>query len=101
MKEIFSEQEAMEIIDRYFAVNPYPASVLEVIETMPMLNFEPHLRAPKSKLNRTARYVDIRSTPKVNRNSPCSCGSGKKYKNCCINEPKPKEVPEPPVAESE
>jgi preprotein translocase subunit SecA len=25
----------------------------------------------------------IRSTPKVGRNSPCPCGSGKKYKQCC------------------
>lgn len=25
---------------------------------------------------------------KVNRNDPCPCGSGKKYKNCCINKPK-------------
>jgi len=24
-----------------------------------------------------------RSTPKVGRNNPCPCGSGKKYKNCC------------------
>ncbi|PYL23155.1 MAG: preprotein translocase subunit SecA [Verrucomicrobia bacterium] len=24
-----------------------------------------------------------RSTPKVGRNEPCPCGSGKKYKNCC------------------
>lgn len=24
-----------------------------------------------------------RETPKVGRNDPCSCGSGKKYKNCC------------------
>ena len=24
-----------------------------------------------------------RSTPKVGRNDPCPCGSGKKYKNCC------------------
>ncbi len=24
-----------------------------------------------------------RSTPKISRNSPCPCGSGKKYKNCC------------------
>jgi preprotein translocase subunit SecA len=24
-----------------------------------------------------------RSTPKVGRNSPCPCGSGKKYKQCC------------------
>ena len=22
-------------------------------------------------------------TPKVGRNDPCPCGSGKKYKNCC------------------
>ncbi len=25
----------------------------------------------------------VRSTPKVGRNDPCPCGSGKKYKNCC------------------
>ena len=23
-------------------------------------------------------------TPKIGRNDPCSCGSGKKYKNCCL-----------------
>ncbi len=23
--------------------------------------------------------------PKVGRNDPCPCGSGKKYKKCCIN----------------
>jgi len=27
---------------------------------------------------------------KISRNGPCPCGSGKKYKNCCIN----KELPE-------
>ena len=25
----------------------------------------------------------LRSSPKVGRNDPCTCGSGKKYKNCC------------------
>jgi preprotein translocase subunit SecA len=25
----------------------------------------------------------VRSGPKVGRNDPCPCGSGKKYKNCC------------------
>jgi preprotein translocase subunit SecA len=30
----------------------------------------------------TAKPV-IRSAPKVGRNSPCPCGSGKKYKQCC------------------
>jgi uncharacterized protein YecA (UPF0149 family) len=24
-----------------------------------------------------------RPTPKVGRNNPCPCGSGKKYKHCC------------------
>ena len=24
-----------------------------------------------------------RATPKVGRNDPCPCGSGKKYKKCC------------------
>jgi preprotein translocase subunit SecA len=26
-----------------------------------------------------------RSGPKVGRNDPCPCGSGKKYKKCCIS----------------
>ena len=25
----------------------------------------------------------VRESPKVNRNDPCPCGSGKKYKKCC------------------
>ena len=25
----------------------------------------------------------VNSNPKVGRNDPCPCGSGKKYKNCC------------------
>jgi preprotein translocase subunit SecA len=26
--------------------------------------------------------------PKVGRNDPCPCGSGKKYKNCCMRKDK-------------
>ena len=26
----------------------------------------------------------VRETPKVGRNDPCPCGSGKKYKKCCL-----------------
>ena len=26
----------------------------------------------------------VRSRPKVGRNEPCPCGSGKKYKKCCL-----------------
>jgi len=27
--------------------------------------------------------LEIRESPKISRNSPCPCGSGKKYKKCC------------------
>ncbi len=27
----------------------------------------------------------IRTLPKIQRNDPCMCGSGKKYKKCCLN----------------
>ena len=28
-----------------------------------------------------------RSTPKIGRNDPCPCGSGRKWKKCCMNKP--------------
>ena len=28
-------------------------------------------------------FVRPRSVPKVGRNAPCPCGSGRKYKRCC------------------
>jgi preprotein translocase subunit SecA len=33
-------------------------------------------RKPKQK---------VKSTPKIGRNEPCPCGSGKKYKHCCLS----------------
>ncbi len=30
-----------------------------------------------------AGAVPVRTAPKVGRNDPCSCGSGRKYKKCC------------------
>ena len=27
---------------------------------------------------------DVRTYPKIRRNELCDCGSGKKYKNCCM-----------------
>ena len=32
-----------------------------------------------------ARATGVRTTPKTGRNAPCPCGSGKKYKKCCMN----------------
>ena len=32
--------------------------------------------------------VTVHTGPKVGRNDPCPCGSGKKYKKCCLNSQK-------------
>ena len=31
------------------------------------------------------RKPSIRENKKIGRNDPCPCGSGKKFKNCCMN----------------
>ncbi len=42
------------------------------------------IRPDASKDDRTQRPAPVyRETPKVGRNDPCPCGSGKKYKKCC------------------
>jgi len=32
----------------------------------------------------------VRTSKKIGRNEPCFCGSGKKFKKCCINKEKRK-----------
>ena len=38
--------------------------------------------APKTNQTEKAQPI-VNDGPKVGRNDPCPCGSGKKYKNCC------------------
>lgn len=38
----------------------------------------------KTPAQRQIKTTYIRSTPKIGRNAPCPCGSGKKYKKCCL-----------------
>ena len=43
----------------------------------------------KSNISYTAADAPqqfIRNSPKVGRNAPCPCGSGKKHKKCCLNQ---------------
>lgn len=44
---------------------------------------EARKRAQKSLQSRLQK--PLMNTPKVGRNEPCPCGSGKKYKKCCWN----------------
>ena len=38
---------------------------------------------PKRKLRSFPTAQTVKKSPKVGRNQPCPCGSGKKYKKCC------------------
>lgn len=43
-------------------------------------------RLPQRVMRVTSGFTMRRSTKKVGRNDPCHCGSGKKYKKCCLHE---------------
>ncbi len=46
---------------------------------------EPHVHGPDCDHDHDHEVVEPyrRETPKVGRNEPCPCGSGRKFKKCC------------------
>ncbi len=40
-------------------------------------------KSPMAQRRQGENVTVVRTVPKVGRNDPCPCGSGKKYKNCC------------------
>jgi SEC-C motif len=42
---------------------------------------------PERAYDHTIPGVPVRVAPKVGRNEPCPCGSGKKFKRCCADRP--------------
>jgi uncharacterized protein YecA (UPF0149 family) len=51
--------------------------------------FEMGIKLPKEKEYKPESFIEsndipfVNASPKIGRNEPCPCGSGKKYKNCC------------------
>lgn len=39
----------------------------------------------KSILSRLAEFFAPKQVPELRRNEPCHCGSGRKYKRCCLD----------------
>ena len=49
-------------------------------------SFDPKMEATVDRIaRRRVTRVPQRATGKVGRNDPCPCGSGRKYKRCCLN----------------
>ena len=73
-----------------------PANYPTIADKFPALKemafvFERMLAAesnkPLSRLGQKILPEIPKKTTKVGRNDPCPCGSGKKYKKCCLNKP--------------
>ncbi|MDE7312876.1 MAG: SEC-C domain-containing protein [Eubacterium sp.] len=69
------------ILKNYYRMEPY-ISGGHYYEQYP----QEKIRAMGIVLNKGAEDTPyVRSTQKIGRNDPCPCGSGKKYKHCCMN----------------
>lgn len=60
-------------------MDPYSTLIHNSNPEVTYMMQNPHLFPPRG----CSTYV--RPTPKIRRNDPCPCGSGKKYKLCCYN----------------
>ncbi|NQT59503.1 MAG: SEC-C domain-containing protein [Bacteroidetes bacterium] len=45
----------------------------------------PRAFTSKPRMEHSDRMTAVRDQPKIGRNAPCPCGSGLKYKKCCMN----------------
>ena len=57
---------------------------LDLLESVCVQHEIDHLNGMRI-LDRAMELTIKRDKPKIGRNEPCPCGSGKKYKKCCIN----------------
>jgi len=83
------KEETIEFLFKVRSIQKERKSVFDAVpqsfvhEEVSALGKEPEAKrkSPKQEAEQPATYK--RTTPKVGRNDPCPCGSGKKYKKCC------------------
>lgn len=81
-------REAMPLIREAFANGWVDTQMVRLESAEYELGFRekpPYPRAMRSLLDETEPGMPFqRPAPKIGRNDPCPCGSGKKYKKCCL-----------------
>ena len=68
-------KEILPMAERYKAITSTWAGYNEEKISSPQFDYEDYLLPP---------LMPARVEPKIGRNEPCPCGSGKKYKKCCL-----------------
>lgn len=80
VQEVPSTGMIMDEVPMSEANNQSREAMEAAISTDQMKKFEALAKAWKE-----AHTQKIRKFDKIGRNDPCPCGSGKKYKNCCLS----------------
>lgn len=89
-----SEWKGMEVLAKEAGEEGDDEGIVEFIARYSVngTDFEHHERSFFRRLEGDWKFIDgelvkpkplVREVPKVGRNDPCPCGSGKKYKKCC------------------
>lgn len=82
--EDFSKPKDINAID--FDPKPTHIPSQEIVDKLNLLMAKKkEEQAERERLAHTPRQPFVREEPRVGRNDPCPCGSGKKYKKCCMN----------------
>lgn len=61
-----------------------PKDLAMKLKTYPIKQLEDLKYNYLTKKEREAIVIPVRTEPKIRRNDPCPCGSGKKFKKCCL-----------------
>ena len=91
MGDVLASLEPMGLFKEEEASKRIAALLMELNNTMPQWLIKGH--SPKDIIalrtgeqTERGKIVDFNAyRPKVGRNAPCPCGSGKKYKKCCLD----------------
>lgn len=60
------------------------SELMQYLQVLPYIGYTQHTLLEKGRPLKCGRYEKIRTGRKIQRNESCPCGSGKKYKRCCM-----------------
>lgn len=71
------------------APSHYVPNATIVAKMRELVALHKHELEEKERIAKMPKKPFVREEPRVGRNDPCICGSGKKYKKCCMGKEKP------------
>ena len=83
MFTLMMDKFRMDVCSNLFRIQPASEEQIEELERKRQLEEKKMVLGRGGDSEETAKAPVRRTQKKVGRNSPCPCGSGKKYKKCC------------------